>query len=162
MTEPHLLAADADRSAVADRLGAAMASGRLTLTEYDDRLGRAYAARTYGELTALTTDLPATPTPSPVATSAPVPAAGTACAGRGHPRGGTPALRAAWRSWLTTALIVIGVWLTTSLATGGLMYPWPVWVIGPWGAVLLAQTLGGRPGGTRDRDRGRTRHRLRG
>jgi len=163
MSEPHLLAADADRSAVAERLGAAMAAGRLTLPEYDDRLGRAYAARTYGELTALTTDLPPTPTPaptpSPVAADATEPAAGTACTGWGHARGGTPSLRAAWRSWLTTALIVVGVWLTTSLATGRLMYPWPVWVIGPWGVVLLAQTLGGSGGPNRERARHRGRSR---
>ena len=37
-----------------------MADGRLTVAEYDDRLTRAYAARTYGELAELTADLPAT------------------------------------------------------------------------------------------------------
>jgi hypothetical protein len=29
------------------------------------------------------------------------------------------------------------VWLATT--PGG--YPWPVWVAGPWGAVLLARTI---------------------
>ena len=59
-----------------------------------------------------------------------------------------------WRSWLTTALIVIGVWATISLANWELLYFWPVWVIGPWGAVLLAQTLMG------NRDDGEPRRQL--
>ena len=58
MPEPHLRAADADRSAVAAVLGEHMAAGRLTVAEYEERLTRAYAAKTYGELAQLTTDLP--------------------------------------------------------------------------------------------------------
>jgi hypothetical protein len=157
MPEPHLRAADADRAGVADRLGAAMSAGRLTVAEYDERLTRVYAARTYGELAELTTDLPATDlpatdlpatdlpaTPSPVQVTTPaVEPAGPTCAAVGHPGA---SLRAAWGSWLTTAVIVLGIWLTTSVASGGLLYPWPVWVIGPWGVVLLAQSLGGRAG----------------
>ena len=52
-------AADADREAVAERLRTAAGEGRLDLEEPDDRLGRAYAARTYGQLRALVADLPA-------------------------------------------------------------------------------------------------------
>ena len=59
MPEPHLRAADTDRAAVADVLGAHMSAGRLTVDEYDERLSRAYAAKTYGELDELTADLPA-------------------------------------------------------------------------------------------------------
>ena len=51
-------AADADRQAVADRLRAALDEGRLDLHEYDERLQRAYAAKTYGELDGLLADLP--------------------------------------------------------------------------------------------------------
>jgi Domain of unknown function (DUF1707) len=51
-------AADADREAVADRLQAAAREGRIDFAELEDRLGRAYGARTYGELEALVTDLP--------------------------------------------------------------------------------------------------------
>ena len=142
MPEPHLRAAYADRAVVADRLGAAMSSGRLTVAEYDERLTRAYAARTYGELAELTTDLP--PVPAPVSVTEPEPAprpAASPCAGWGHPGS---SLRAAWRSWAATAVLVLGIWLATSVASGELLYPWPVWVIGPWGAVLLAQSVGGR------------------
>jgi hypothetical protein len=55
---PDLLAADADRDATAARLGGALAVGRLTSTEYAERLDATYAARTMGELAPLTRDLP--------------------------------------------------------------------------------------------------------
>ena len=63
---PHasMLAASADRERAVDVLKAGFAEGRLTQDEYNDRMGRAYAARTYGELTALTADLPAGPLPA--------------------------------------------------------------------------------------------------
>jgi len=168
MPEPHLRAADADRAAVAEVLGAHMSAGRLTVDEYDDRLSRTYAARTYGELAELTADLPTADRP-PTVRSEPVPTARPAVGGCGGPGavhgwagnwghwGSTAAgVRAAWASWLTTAVIVVGIWALTSLGSGDWIYPWPVWVIGPWGVVLLAQTLGaGRhPGRDRDRDRG--------
>ncbi|MCM0673767.1 DUF1707 domain-containing protein, partial [Micromonospora phytophila] len=56
-------AADADRQAVADRLRVAVDEGRLDLHEYDERLQRAYAARTYAELDLLLADLPAPAVP---------------------------------------------------------------------------------------------------
>jgi hypothetical protein len=65
-------AATADRERAVDVLKAGFTEGRLTQDEYNDRMGRAYAARTYGELTTLTADLPAGvmpavwPTPTPV------------------------------------------------------------------------------------------------
>ena len=52
-------ASDGDRDAVAARLNEAVGDGRLTLQEFSQRLDRAYAARTRGELAPLTADLPA-------------------------------------------------------------------------------------------------------
>ena len=57
--ERPLRASDAERQAVADRLNAAVGEGRLTLEEFSDRVGSAYAARTHAELELLVTDLPA-------------------------------------------------------------------------------------------------------
>ncbi|GAB3236289.1 DUF1707 SHOCT-like domain-containing protein [Mycolicibacterium hippocampi] len=51
-------AADTDRIQVAQLLTDAAASGTLELTEYEDRLNRAYAAQTYDELARLSDDLP--------------------------------------------------------------------------------------------------------
>jgi hypothetical protein len=167
MPESHLRASDADRAAVADVLGTHMSSGRLTVAEYDDRLARAYAARTYGDLAELTADLPATehprvttPAPQPGALPGTWPAPATGCGGTGWAHTWTAGwgpwagrTRAAWASWLTTAVIVIGIWALTSIGSASWIYPWPVWVIGPWGVVLLAQTLGGGADGGRRRDR---------
>jgi Domain of unknown function (DUF1707) len=50
-------AGDADREAVAERLRIAAGEGRIDLTELDERLGRAYGARTYRELDGLVADL---------------------------------------------------------------------------------------------------------
>ena len=66
-------ASSADRERAVDVLKAGFAEGRLTQDEYNDRMGRAYTARTYGELAALTTDLPAGASPFPPA-AWPVPA----------------------------------------------------------------------------------------
>jgi hypothetical protein len=51
-------AADTDRIRVAQLLTDAAAQGRLQLTEYEDRLAKAYAATTYDELDRLSFDLP--------------------------------------------------------------------------------------------------------
>src|SRR5690242_10100273 len=55
-----LRASDADREQVAERLRIATTEGRLTAGEFEDRLGALYRSRTYGELDALTADLPST------------------------------------------------------------------------------------------------------
>jgi Domain of unknown function (DUF1707)/Domain of unknown function (DUF4190) len=66
--------ASADRERAVDVLKAGFAEGRLTQDEYNDRMGRAYSARTYGELAALTSDLPNGPLPvGPVAVYQPMP-----------------------------------------------------------------------------------------
>jgi DUF1707 SHOCT-like domain/Domain of unknown function (DUF4190) len=57
-------ASSADRERAVDVLKAGFAEGRLSQDEYNDRMGRAYAARTYTDLAALTADLPAGPLPS--------------------------------------------------------------------------------------------------
>ena len=56
---PAMRAASADRERAVDVLKAGFAEGRLTQDEYNERMNRAYTARTYAELMALTADLPA-------------------------------------------------------------------------------------------------------
>src|SRR5262245_56111441 len=51
-------AADTDRMQLAQLLADAAAQGRLPMEEYENRLGKAYAAKTYDELTRLSADLP--------------------------------------------------------------------------------------------------------
>ena len=58
-------ASDDDRQRVVAELGRHAAEGRLTIAEFHDRAGQAYAATTFGELAAVTHDLPALPPPPP-------------------------------------------------------------------------------------------------
>jgi hypothetical protein len=77
---PELRASDADRERVAEVLRQAAGEGRLTFDELDERLGAAFAARTYAELEPITADLP------PAQAAAAVPA-------RGYRFGGAPTSR---------------------------------------------------------------------
>ena len=65
LVNPAWLAGSADRERAVGVLRAAYTEGRLTQDELDDRVARAYAARTYGDLWALIADLPAGPLPYP-------------------------------------------------------------------------------------------------
>src|SRR4051794_8145155 len=108
MPDPQMRAADTDRDAVARRLGEHMSAGRLTVAEYEDRVARTYAAKTYGELSELTRDLPSgrTATPQTTPTARPQPAAAGPCGAGAGPWGswaaGSHWRKAAWGSWLTT------------------------------------------------------------
>lgn len=62
---PAWLASSADRERAVGVLRAGFTEGRLTQDELDDRVQRAYAARTYGQLWELTADLPAGGLPYP-------------------------------------------------------------------------------------------------
>jgi hypothetical protein len=64
VAEERLRASHEDRDRVADLLRVAAGDGRLTSDELDERLERALSARTYGELAALTEDLPTMPGPA--------------------------------------------------------------------------------------------------
>ncbi|MFI6489433.1 DUF1707 domain-containing protein [Streptomyces sp. NPDC050564] len=63
---PELRASDADRERVAEQLRDALAEGRLDMEEFEERLEATYKARTYGELTPITRDLPGAATAAPV------------------------------------------------------------------------------------------------
>jgi hypothetical protein len=138
MGRDEMRAADADRQAVADQLTAALEEGRLDLHEYDERLQRAYAAKTYGDLRPLLDDLPSAAVPAPVA----VP-------GRAPAVSGTNAeltrrwVLMVWSGWVPTVAVTTMIWLISCIASAELIYFWPVWVAGPWGAVLAFVTAAG-------------------
>jgi len=62
----QLRAADTDRDQTAELLRRAAAEGRITFEELDERIGRAYAAKTFADLEALTSDLPGPGVRAPV------------------------------------------------------------------------------------------------
>lgn len=55
----HLRASHADREQVIDVIKAAFVQGRLAKDEFDQRIGRVFASRTYADLACLTADIPA-------------------------------------------------------------------------------------------------------
>jgi hypothetical protein len=57
----QMRAASVDRERAVDVLRAGFAEGRLTKDEFDGRVERVYASRTYGDLAVLTADLPTGP-----------------------------------------------------------------------------------------------------
>jgi uncharacterized protein DUF1707 len=136
MGRDQMRAADADRQAVADKLKVALEEGRLELHEYDERLQRAYAAKTYGDLDGLLTDLPTAQLAGPPA-AASVNTRGATTEWLGH----------VWSSWASAVAITTAIWLVSSLAAHDLQYFWPIWVAGPWGVVLLWSTVGGLASG---------------
>ncbi|WP_248294751.1 DUF1707 domain-containing protein [Actinoplanes sp. TBRC 11911] len=135
MSRSEMRAGDADRQRVAERLRAALEEGRLDLQEYDERVQRAYAAKTYGDLDGLLTDLPV------VVSQAVQPPVASGTATREW-------LGQIWGSWFAVLAVTTAVWVITCIASGAPQYYWPVWVAGPWGFFLVITTLGGLATGT--------------
>lgn len=132
-----LRVSDAERQAVADRLQAALNEGRLELVEYDDRLQGAYQAKTYRELEALTADLPG---PAKPARSQLAPAAhATTPATTGQPE--PPRRRRSNVPPIAFALLLLaGLGLIVTLASGGQAFFWPLFPLGFWGLFILRGT----------------------
>ena len=103
MTE--LLASDADRERAAERLQAAAGDGRLTPAELEERLERAFSARTEAELEPLVADLPVS-----------------------HVRESRGSRRPDFGPFIFVSLMLVGIWALT-----GMGYFWPVWPIAGWG-----------------------------
>lgn len=139
MGREEMRAADGDRQTVADKLRIALEEGRLELHEYDERLQQAYVAKTYGELDVLLTDLPNV---TPVA----VPSPPVEETWRSEHVTAQWVMHV-WSSWLPTATLLVAIWAVSGLASRDLADFWPAWIIGPWGIVLLWQTVGGLASG---------------
>jgi hypothetical protein len=149
---PDMRASDTDRQEVVDRLRSALDEGRLKIDEYLERMSSAYQAVTYGELAPLCADLPETGSvtakreAAPPAPAAPAPAAQPQgqVARRGAFASLPTPLKVLWTVWATVVSINVVVWVLVSATTAHLIYPWPLWVAGPWGVVLLGLSAGAR------------------
>jgi hypothetical protein len=60
---PETRVSDAERNLVVEQLNQAVGEGRLTLTEFEDRVQGVLAARTHDDMAAFTADLPAAVAP---------------------------------------------------------------------------------------------------
>jgi hypothetical protein len=138
-TDGAVRVSDAERAQVAERLARAHGEGRLTLVEYDERVRAAHGAVVRDDLAPLLVDLPGSAdaaTPAAVAGPFPVP---PGLPGLPVPRGG---LRGAVAAWAVVSAVNVLVWLAVVLGTGSAVYPWWIWVAGPWAAALLLGALG--------------------
>ncbi|WP_227983468.1 DUF1707 domain-containing protein [Nocardia spumae] len=120
MGNENVRASDADREKIVERLRSAMNEGRLNLAEFDDRVQQVYAARTYGELSPILSDLPA------------VREQGTAS----RPHRVPPWVLIMWTPWVFVNVLCLLIWLAT-----GAGYFWPFWVAVPWGLALCIPTV---------------------
>ncbi|HTP14900.1 MAG TPA: DUF1707 domain-containing protein [Streptosporangiaceae bacterium] len=149
--DPRIRVSDDDRDRAAALLREHHAAGRLDAEEFDERLDRALAAKTTGDIEELLSDLPAIdlyrlPDAGLQRRRGPLPGSSSALAAL-RDQGGmaqhgrfSPAWRAAWGSWFTVTLVLVVVW-----AISGFGAPWFLFVAGPWGAILLGRWISGAP-----------------
>jgi hypothetical protein len=109
-------ASDSDRDAVVSDLSMHFQAGRLTAGEFDERMGRALAARTWGELRELLADLPdAQPGPRAPATSS--------LSARPRPSSGRPAPPVAALAGLAMAVAVLVIVANAGWGLAWLLIP---------------------------------------
>ena len=143
-SDPRIRASDADRDRTAALLREHHAAGRLTAEEFNERLDKAYAAKTLGDLDQLLSDLPGIDLYQLPDRS--VERRGPTNFGLPWllaPRGGgvSPAWRTAWGSLAAVGLVAFLVWLTSGHP--GL---WFLWVAGVCGLFLCGRwASGGTP-----------------
>jgi DUF1707 SHOCT-like domain len=144
-SEEKMRASDSDRDRTAALLREHHAVGRLNAEEFKERLDRAYAAKTLGELDQLLADLPAIDLYE-------LPDASLRRPRRGLPGPPwllevqsvsrfSPAWRAAWASCASVSFLTFAIWLLT----GHPASLWFLWVAGPYCLILLARWLAGGP-----------------
>jgi hypothetical protein len=152
--DPKIRASDEDRDRTVSLLREHHAAGRLTPEEFNDRIDQALEAKTLGELDELMSDLPAidlyrlphaalqrrpgTPGSDSLSGALIRSQGDLAASGRF-----SPAWLAAWGSWLSVSLLCLVIWVIAG-ASG---FPWPVWVAGPLGAILIGRWISGSPPG---------------
>lgn len=132
----HYLASDRERQQVVDQLQSAVEEGRLTVSAFDERSKNAYAATTHTELARLTSDLPATDE---------------------NTRQVQRDSRSDRHNWLVQRRGVLGMsafmillWGVSCLATGSLIFFWPILPIGLGGIGLAVRSASRRREGRQD------------
>lgn len=136
---PEMRASDADRERISAVLRDAHAEGRLPQDELVERIGAAFEAQTYRELDRLVADIPRPRRQvdrrpaQPVAATPAVPAPAR--------KGLSGFLVVNWWLWGGAVAINMVVWLLVSIGGPEPAYFWPMWVAGPWGALLTVWTL---------------------
>ena len=148
----HLRAADSDRHQAVATLKDHYVAGRLTAHELGERITRALAAQTHGDLAQILGDLPSSDLPrasAPAVTPPVQPVTPRRSSGVRH------ALAPHAASYAAVMTLLLAIWLLTT--PGG--YFWPIWPMLGWGIGLakhalfatLGSGVGQRCGATRNR-----------
>jgi hypothetical protein len=147
--DPRVRASDADRERIAAILREHHAVGRLTAEEFSERVDKAFAAKTIGDLDVLLTDLPAIDLYQlPAAGIRPAPPG--AVRRRGGPGlnrrgdGATlPRQIETWLTWTAASALLLAVWLGVGIAAGGAAWlPWFLLIVIPWGLSIARRPPG--------------------
>lgn len=136
-------ASDEDREVTAGDLRDAFVEGRLGPDEYQARLDAVWTSRTYGELDRLTADLPE---PDIRRRETEKVAAKRRQAAK---------YAEDWRGWGGLAVILVGIWLVTSLTSGELRYFWPIWPLGFMAIGIVASMVSGSDDDEKNTTKGR-------
>ena len=128
-SDQHLRVSDAERNEVAERLATHYSDGRLDQAEFDERVGRAMAAKTRGDLDGLFDDLP---DPGPTGAS------GKAGAHDPAVQYGARRRRSGFgRTLLLVVLVIAAVSIVSHALTAIFWVPW-FWIAALAVVVLLA------------------------
>jgi Domain of unknown function (DUF1707) len=131
---PEMRVGHAEREAVAAELREHYASGRLTLEELNERLDKAFAAKTRSDLDALMTDLPSVRPFSATGTGGQQYAAGpSAAGGRGTGAG--------WQAGQAIAAMAWAAFMVCAMLTVGFLGVFGIGVGKPFGIVLVLAGL---------------------
>jgi hypothetical protein len=143
---PEMRASDADRERISAVLRDAHAEGRLPQDELVERIGAAFQAQTYRELDRLVADIPP-PRRQVSPRAAQPPAARTAQLTKPARKGMSGFLVVNWWLWACAVAINLVVWTLVAITNSeGAPFFWPMWVAGPWGALLGVWTAAEREG----------------
>jgi DUF1707 SHOCT-like domain len=125
-SDEHIRVSDVERNAVAERLSAHYAEGRLDQAEFDERVSKTMSAKTRGDLAGLFDDLP---DPEPAGASGASGPGGAAIPYRPRRRGGL------LRTLLLAVIVIVLASTAWHAATSFFYIPWfPI-------AVILAVAL---------------------
>jgi hypothetical protein len=141
--DPKVRASDADRERTVALLREHHAVGRLTPEEFSERVDKAFAAKTLGDLEVLLADLPAIDLYQlPAAGIRPAPPGGLRR--RGGPglnrRGDSaffPDRPTGWITWMAATSLLLLVWFGVGFASGGVGWlPWFLLIVIPWALAI--------------------------
>ena len=123
--DQNIRVSDAERSAVAEQLGAHYADGRLDQAEFDERISQTMAAKTRGDLAGLFDDLPDLG-----------PAGAPGSAGPGGPGGSAVPYPRRRRGGIFRPLILLAIVIVLASTSWHAMNTWSFFAV-PWFPIAV-------------------------